>query len=308
MCRAWLASHLLPSKFWWWALKRSVETSNYIPIRLNNKYTTPFYLVHHQKPDLRNLLPLFSVGYLTRYCDGSTKRQNMHSHTLQAILVGRDEKSNTYKFFHPGTQRTIVSDRFKLDEVLTSGPTFGLQYDGGFYFYKYSDFNDNLRPPRFKPEQTVFVTSFQPPKQGKIITIPTTEANIYTAQHDGDLSLHQYPGQDLLEYDPNTNPQDSNIPSPNLPTWIKDGAKAILFLHTMKKPQYGTLLFQNNTWLQIHKSHPRNTCLHSTTPLSTIVFTTFQRTQKVYPTSTPTSITYYSSSHCSAYFGSRPLL
>ena len=217
MSRAWLATHLLPSKFWWWALKRSIETSNYVPIKIDNNITTPFFLVHHIKPDLRNLLPLFSVAYLTRYRDGNQKRQNMHSQTLRAILVGRDEKANAFKFFHPGTQRTIVSDRFRLDEVLTSGPTFGLNYDGGFYFNKYNDFNDQMRPPRFKPQQKVYITTSSPPVPATILTIPSTDANIYTVQNDTDLSIHQLPAQDMLEYDPTTSLTDDNKPSPNLP-------------------------------------------------------------------------------------------
>lgn len=69
----------------------------------------------------------------------------MHSQTIRAILVGRDEKANTFNFFHPGIQRTIVSDRFKIDEVLTSGSTFGLRYDRCFYFNKYDGFNDTMR-------------------------------------------------------------------------------------------------------------------------------------------------------------------
>ena len=97
----------------------------------------------------------------------------MHSQTIRAILVGRDEKANAFKFFHPGTQRTIVSDRFKIDEVLTSGPTFGLHYDGGFYFNKYDDFNDTLRPPRFKPDQEVFIITSEKPIPAKIINYIT---------------------------------------------------------------------------------------------------------------------------------------
>ena len=248
MSRAWLATHLLPSKFWWWALKRAVETSNYVPIKIDTHITTPFYLVHHVKPDLRNLLPLFSVSYLTRYRDGNKKRQNMHSQTIRAILVGRDEKADAFKFFHPGTQRTIVSDRFKIDEVLTSGPTFGLQYDGGFYFNKYDDFNDTLRPPRFKPDQTVYIVTADPPIPAKILTIPTTDANIYTIQLQSDLSIHQYPGHDLLEYDPTSTIHDDQQPSKSLPKWICHDSKITLFLNNMTKPKYGTLQFQNNQW------------------------------------------------------------
>ena len=36
MARAWLTSSLLPSKFWWYAMKRATEISNYLPIKIDN--------------------------------------------------------------------------------------------------------------------------------------------------------------------------------------------------------------------------------------------------------------------------------
>ena len=75
MARAWLSSHLLPSKFWWYALKRATEISNYIPIKINDTTSTPFELAYGSKPDLRFLLPMFSVSYLSRYKDGNISRK-----------------------------------------------------------------------------------------------------------------------------------------------------------------------------------------------------------------------------------------
>lgn len=75
MARAWLTSHLLQSKFWWWALKRATEVSNYIHIRIDNRITTPFELAYDVKPDLRALIPMFSVSYLRRYKDGNITRK-----------------------------------------------------------------------------------------------------------------------------------------------------------------------------------------------------------------------------------------
>ena len=65
MARAWLTSNLLPSKFWWWALKRATEISNYIPLKIDNSFITPYELAYNQKPDLRTLLPMFIVAYLS---------------------------------------------------------------------------------------------------------------------------------------------------------------------------------------------------------------------------------------------------
>ena len=112
MARAWLTSHLLPSTFLWWALKRATEISNYLPIRINNCLTTPFELTYGEKPDLRNLIPTFSVSYLSRYRDGNISRKNVHSHSIRTILVGRDTTSNAFLFYHPGTKHTLTSDDF----------------------------------------------------------------------------------------------------------------------------------------------------------------------------------------------------
>ena len=122
MARAWLTSNLLSSKCWWWALKRATEISNYFPIKINNQLTTPFELTYGIKPDLRNLLLLFSVAYLSRYRDGNISRKNVHSHSMRAILVGRDPTSNACLFYHPGTKRTLTSDDFTIDDSLPSGP------------------------------------------------------------------------------------------------------------------------------------------------------------------------------------------
>ena len=64
MAIAWLTDSQLPSSFWWHAVKRACEVSNYLPIKANDKITTPFYLTHHKLPDLRTLFPMFSVAYL----------------------------------------------------------------------------------------------------------------------------------------------------------------------------------------------------------------------------------------------------
>ena len=60
MARSWINSALLPSSFWYYAIKRAAETSNYLPIQVNGITTTPFELVYHSKPDIWTLIPLFS--------------------------------------------------------------------------------------------------------------------------------------------------------------------------------------------------------------------------------------------------------
>ena len=41
MARRWIASSLLPPTYWWFAFKRAVEVSNYIPLKKDNTWATP---------------------------------------------------------------------------------------------------------------------------------------------------------------------------------------------------------------------------------------------------------------------------
>ena len=132
MARNWLASSLLPSSFWWHSVKRAAEVSNYLPIKLDNKHTTPHELVFGQKPDFQNLFPMFSVAYID-YEDPHT----LNIQTAKTILIGRCDISHSLEFFHPHTQRILTSAVYRVDETLTAGPSFGMAYDGGFYFHKF---------------------------------------------------------------------------------------------------------------------------------------------------------------------------
>ena len=79
MARAWLTSNLLPSQYWWWAMKRATEISNYLPLKMDNQLITPHELVYGTKPDLRFRLPQFSIAYISRYRDGNIEHKNTHS-------------------------------------------------------------------------------------------------------------------------------------------------------------------------------------------------------------------------------------
>ena len=87
MAHAWITDHLLPTEFWWFAIKRAIEVSNYLQVKANGVFTIPFELLYHQKPDFRTLFPLFSVAYIRRLKDGDTKREKMHAKSLQCIAV-----------------------------------------------------------------------------------------------------------------------------------------------------------------------------------------------------------------------------
>ena len=254
MARAWLTSNLLPSQYWWWAMKRATEISNYLPIKIDNKYTTPYELVYNNKPDLRFLIPQFSIAYISRYRDGNIERKNTHSQSIRAILVGRDPVSAAYLFYHPGTQKTLTSTDFTIDDTLPSGPAFHLQYDGGFYFNRYADLNDKLRPPTYKPNQQVFIDTYSPPLQGTVIAVPASPIDrIYTIQLQ-DHSIHQILEDHISTSDPNKTIENNNPPLSTFPNWIKHNCKATIFLHDMEKPIKGHLISENNEWYLLHGS------------------------------------------------------
>ena len=98
---------------------------------------------------------MFSVAYLSRYCDDNISRKNVHYHSICAILVGRDATAKAFLFYLPDTKRTLTSDDFIIDETLPSGPAFDLDYDGGLYFNIYTDYNDQLQPPIFTLSQQI---------------------------------------------------------------------------------------------------------------------------------------------------------
>jgi len=243
MARSWMASALLPNSFWWFALKRATEVSNYIPIKVNGNLTTPHEIVYNQKPDLRNLLPMFCVAYTTY-----SSNHSYDSQTIRTILVGRSNKTNTYLFYHPKTKQLITSSRFKLDETLSTGPAFGLKYDGGLYFNKYMDPATQLtRPPTFSPETLAFIkTRSNKYQQIEIVTVPLI-GDIYTVQYP-DGSLHQHSEKDIFPTDPTLNPAHNDQPLDILPPWVQHESKCTLFLNGNSTPKHGYLVRDSNQW------------------------------------------------------------
>ena len=65
MSRNWLTSSLLPSKYWYYAVKDAVEISNIMPTtHIKTKTTTPHELLYQEKVAYRCLSPMFSVTYI----------------------------------------------------------------------------------------------------------------------------------------------------------------------------------------------------------------------------------------------------
>ena len=251
MSRSWLLSNLMPTKFWYHALKRAAEVSNYLPIKINNHLTTPFELVYNKKPDLRNLFPLFSVGYIRRSRDSTTNRLTFHSTSLRCICIGRDDTSNQLEFFHPPSRQLVYSDDFVLDKHLCSGPTFNLDYDGGLYINKYKDYQDDENISPFPPDHSMFVQTSSNPQTFKpctILRIPEQYGDTYTVRYDnGDI--HQHGHWDLYDYNPSSTDLTNLNTDKTIPSWITHNCNATIFLPNMDQPRHGQLLHANDKWL-----------------------------------------------------------
>ena len=202
MARGWVSSAILPPTFWWFAFKRAVEVSNYFPLTVDGKLTTPHELVYQSKPNLQNLLPLFSVAYVRRRKpDDNTALQNVENHSIAVILVGRSSVANSPIFLHPHTKRIITTDCYYLDETIPARPAFDIVSNTGLHFNSYATQNVYLRPPTHKPLQTVYVKVNEIYHKASIITLPTREENIYTVKIELDSSIHQFLEKDIQEVD-----------------------------------------------------------------------------------------------------------
>ena len=64
MTRNWLLSQLLPSKFWWFGIKRADELQNILPMKINGKLTTPYKETYSKKVDYCCLFLMCSLAYI----------------------------------------------------------------------------------------------------------------------------------------------------------------------------------------------------------------------------------------------------
>jgi hypothetical protein len=118
---------------------------------------------------------------------------------------------------------------------VTSGAFFGLKYQPGTFIYQLDE-STTIFAPKFLLDSSVYVNTHSPPSMAKVIGIPTYNTpNVYTVVFkDGTIAEYT---DDLL-----TATSSSISPSKSLlPSWIKGGSNATLFLNNMPKPRHGTL-------------------------------------------------------------------
>ena len=101
MARGWLKASLLPSEFWFYTVKQAVQATKYIPVTLRDQITTPFEVVHHVKPNIRDLFLMFIVAYVDKHEDSTTLLENVNYQSLCVIAIGKSSKSNYIDFSYP---------------------------------------------------------------------------------------------------------------------------------------------------------------------------------------------------------------
>jgi hypothetical protein len=234
MARSWLASAELPGSFWFYAVKRAAETCNYFPIKLDcGTWTTPLELAHGIKPDLRVLFKLFGVAAVHRERQGDKSLEKFDSQSVPMIAVGRCPNSNGIQFYNPSNGTFVSSIDYKFQPNVTSGAFFGLRYQYGTFIYRLDE-TTSIHAPKFLLDSHVYVHTHSPPWVAKVIGIPTYDTpNIYTVCYK-DGSIAEYLDDQLSA----VNSTVSTKPT-LLPTWIKGGCNATLFLADMPKPRHG---------------------------------------------------------------------
>jgi hypothetical protein len=245
MARGWLASAELPGSFWFYAVKRAAEICNYFPIKLEcGSWSTPLELAHHVKPDLRVLFKMFGVAAVRRERHGDHTLGKFESQSIPMIAIGRCPNSNGIQFYNPSNGTFVSSIDYKFQNSVTSGAFFGLRYQSGTFIYRLDE-STSIFAPKFLLDSSVYVHTHSPPSLATVIGIPTyNNPNVYTVTFkDGTIAEYT---DDLLSAATTSLSQRKSL----LPSWIKGGSNATLFLHDMPKPKHGTLhLTEDKDWI-----------------------------------------------------------
>ena len=236
MSRNWLRASLLPSTYWFFAIKRAAEVLNMYPTQLKDgTVTTPFETVYNEKPDLRTLIPLFSTAYIKKVRDRGLHRNKWYTQSLRCIVVGTCPDSDSLLFYHPPSKQTLsCADGYKFDTFLPSGPTFKLRYDGTFNLNSVGPTSHYHTPHLHEENEEVFVNINDSVEPARIISVPLSDDdpndNRYSVQLHSDDSIHTFNAESILKTHPSQAPDTDPDASPTTPIhWIKPDTKCVVF-------------------------------------------------------------------------------
>ena len=103
----------LGKKYWPYAACAATYILNRLPIKSNSEKKSSYEIINHRKPTLKNLRIWGSNAYVqvpgikTKFLDRSRK----------LIFIGYNEKSNSYMFLNPKTNKKINSTNAYFDEI-----------------------------------------------------------------------------------------------------------------------------------------------------------------------------------------------
>ena len=252
MSRNWLTQQLLPSSFWWFAIKRAVEVSNTLLLtyHIDAKHPkTPFEYVYNRKTDPRNLITLFSIADIkVEKEQGISHCNTFRSQTLRCITIGLSNKADCVLFYHPPSKQIIHAPTYKFDTFLPSSPQFQLAFDGEFIFNTRADLDSSIhRPTSHETNLTVYVTlpTDATPHQGIIVQQPVNKnTQPFTTIQLANNDIVNVMSSNISDFDPSASPSDIppiNTNPPHL-QWIKDGAKVTMIPSDTLQPKLGYLM------------------------------------------------------------------
>ena len=213
---------MLPTKYWYFAVKRAVEVANLFPVKLDGALTTPYETVYQHKPGYRTLIPLFSTAYIKQHRSQGQDLTSWTSKSLKCVLVGTCSKSNGLLFYHPPSKQIFTcGDGFRLDTCSPAGPQFCQHYSGDSVFTNRSAQEQIHLKPCHENNSTAFCKDEEDLiKEVIVLEAPINESTEpYTVQGKSSGSIFQVFHEDLLDHNPTSNPQElqdkQNIPFPN---------------------------------------------------------------------------------------------
>jgi deoxyuridine 5'-triphosphate nucleotidohydrolase len=255
MARNWLKSSMLPVDYWYFAIKRACEVSNMMPLKRQDKVTTPYEIVYKRKVDFRALFPMFSIAYIRQHRTEGQSTNKWASKSLKCIVVGKCNKSNSLLFYHPTSKQTLsCGDGYRFDTYSPAGPHFGKHYDGDFFFNTKASTDAIHRPPSHESNSKVYINLDGHYTAAKVLNVPINDdTETYTVQEINTGHIHQCLAEELMDHNPTDSPEDApngTYPFPHL-QWVHDNSKATMFLpQFMTKPKQGKLWQNQNdkTW------------------------------------------------------------
>mmetsp|Transcript_25281 Transcript_25281/g.38332 ORF Transcript_25281/g.38332 Transcript_25281/m.38332 type:complete len:271 (-) Transcript_25281:568-1380(-) len=197
------------------------------------------------KPDYRKLIPIFSVAYFKTY--NTHPNSTLQSHTIPAILVGNDAKSDGRLFYNPSSKQMIGTGDYRLDLSLPSGPAFQLSYDGDPRYSTYNPKNIQDVPPTFPQNSQVYITDSHdshPNQKATVINFPIQPDDVYVVLISNSNQLLEI----TLKYLQQPPSSPSPICAPSFPL-IEHDEKVTLYLpDSMEKPQQEFIKYHENFW------------------------------------------------------------